>query len=137
MIEFVMSRVWMVVAGLAVAAAVLVAFGGLNDSITEHRSTAGAGSIADLIDELEAEDGAAEMRVAVDRMIADRGTALVIYPGSIWVQSDGQSRAVACSSNIALLDNGQRVDELRLGSGDVIVIRASSGTVQLEKVSTM
>jgi len=135
-IEFVMSRVWMVVAGLAVAAVIMAAFGGLNDGIAEHRSMAGAGSIADLIEELEAEAGAAEMRVTMDGMIAD-GETIVIHPGSIWVQGDGRSRAVACSSNIILFDNGRTVDELRLASGDVIVVRASSGTVQLEKVSTM
>ena len=128
---------WMVVAGLAVAAVILAAFGGLNDSIVERQRNAGIESIADLIAELEAEDGAVEMRIAVDGMVVDREDVIVICPGSIWLLGDGESRAVACSSNIALVDDGQRVDELRLGSGDVLVIRVSEGAVQLEKVSTI
>lgn len=132
-----MSRVWMVIAGLAVAAVILAAFGGLNDSIAGRHGTAGAESIAKVIEELEAEDCTLEMRLSLEELMVDREDVIVIHPGSIWVLGDGKSRAVACSSNIALLDNGQQVDELRLGCGDALVIRASSGTVQLEKVSTM
>ena len=137
MIEFVMSRVWMVIAGLAVAVVILAAFGGLNDSIAQSRNMTGAESIAEVIAELEAGDGTAEMSITIDRMIADKGDVILIHPGSIWVLGGGKGRAVACSPDIALLDNGQRVDELRLGCGDVIIIRAFSGQVQLEKVSTM
>lgn len=137
MIEFVMSRVWMVIVGLAMAAVILAAFGGLNENIADSRSMAGAEAIAGIIDDLEDEEGSVELRIEIDEMIADRGTVLIIHPGSIWVQDEAGRRAVACSSDIVLLDGGQRVDELRLLSGDVVVIRASAGEIQLEKVSTM
>jgi RsiW-degrading membrane proteinase PrsW (M82 family) len=57
MIEFVMSRVWMVIVGLAMAAVILAAFGGLNENIADSRSMAGAEAIAGIIDDLEDEEG--------------------------------------------------------------------------------
>lgn len=137
MMEFVMSRVWMVIAGLAITAVLLTVFAGLDRSITEQEGQEGARTLARMIDALEDEGGSAEMRLEIDEVIAGQGTTLVVRPGSLWVEDGRTSEAVACSSSIVLLDDGHRVDSLQLARGDVIVIRSSAGQVQLEKVSAM
>jgi succinylglutamate desuccinylase len=137
MMEFVLSRVWMVIAGLAVMAVLLAAFTGLNQGMEERSDIEGAYSLAGIIDRLEEEEGSVVMEVDLDRTIADTETYFVLCPGSIWVHSGGSAHAVTSSGKIVLFDNGVMVDSLRLEKGDRIVIRSSSGEVQVEKVSTM
>ena len=135
--EFVLSRVWMVIAGLAITVVLLAAFAGLDRDISDQEGQEGARTLARMIDALEDEGGSAEMRIEVDEVIAGQGTTLIVRPGSIWVEDGRTSEAVACSGSIVLLDDGHRVDSLQLTRGDVVVIRSSAGQVQLEKVSTM
>jgi len=137
MMEFVLSRVWMVIAGLAITAVLLAVFAGLDHSISDQEGQAGARTLARMIDALEDEGGSAEMRVEVDELITGQGTSLVVRPGSIWIEDGRTSEAVACSGSIVLFDDGHRVDSLQLARGDVVIIRSSAGQVQLEKVSAM
>ena len=137
MMEFVLSRVWMVVAGLAVMAVLLAAFAGLNQGIEDRSEIEGAESLAGMIDRLEGEEGSVAIMVDLDRTITDPETCFVLNPGSIWVHGGGSAHAVAVSEDVILFDNGSKVDSLRLEKDDHIVIRSTSGEVQVEKVSTV
>lgn len=137
MMEFVLSRVWMVMVGLAFMAVIVAAFAGLDQRMMERSDAEGAEALAGIIRDMGHEEGYVEMEIDLHRTIASPETELTICPGSIWIQKEGIGRAVACSSDIDLFDNGKRVDSLHVARDDRLVIRSSSGQVQLEKVSTM
>ncbi|MBI0584678.1 MAG: hypothetical protein ISF22_10700 [Methanomassiliicoccus sp.] len=136
MIEFVMSRVWMVIAGVAVMAVIVASFAGLDRNVQREVEMEGAETLAAVMNELAAWEGQGETRVEVDGLLIEREATIMICPGSIWVNGPSSSRAVGCATDLILVDGGRQVDSLELAHGDHVVIRtAGDGIVQLEKVS--
>ncbi len=138
MIEFVMSRVWLVIAGLAMAAAVLVAFTGLDDGTRDKAAMDGANALADLIEDLRVKGQIGEVRVDGRDVIFDDGHSLRVCNGSIWVQSGQEEHAVAGPRDLVLVEEGRAVDSLTIRPGDQLVLRSfmigGKIGVQLEKV---
>jgi hypothetical protein len=136
MIEFVLSRVWMVIAGLAMIAVVLAAFNGLDQGVRDGADIEGAKALVGVIEEMSTVHGPAELRVQVDELLMGKGTFLEVRPGSVWVHGPDHARAVTCPTAIVLIDGGDVTDKLVLRSGDLVAVRTDGSEVQLEKVFT-
>jgi hypothetical protein len=138
MIEFVMSRVWLVIAGLAMAAAVLVAFTGLDDGTRDRAAVDGANALADLIGDLRTNGQTGEVRIDGRDVIFANGYSLRVCNGSIWVQNGQTERAVVGPGDLVLVEGSHIVDTMTIRPLDQLVVRSflSGGKmgVQLEKV---
>ena len=66
MIEFVLSRAWMVIAGLAMTAVVLAAFNGLDKGVHDGVNLEAAEALTGVIEEMGTVRGSAEIRIPVD-----------------------------------------------------------------------
>jgi hypothetical protein len=132
MIEFVLSRVWMVMAGLSVMVVVLAAFGGLDRSVERDADLAGASSLSAAVSDLQREGSTGELRVELNGVMSGEAS-YTIYRWGIEVRGAGHGDEFL--DMVTLLD-GAPVDRLEVGPSDVLVIRAWSGQVQVEKVST-
>jgi hypothetical protein len=134
MIEFILSRVWMIMAGIAVMVVIVAAFDGLQDHMTQEAFTDGAEVLSEMIDAME-QEGQGEVRVEMDALLSSSGTTMEVRPGSIWMHNGDQTRAVECPS-IQLVDRGVHVPSITLTRGDAVIIRSTNGgPVQVEKVS--
>ncbi|MDW5563485.1 MAG: hypothetical protein SA339_09690 [Methanomassiliicoccus sp.] len=137
MMEFVMSRVWMVIAGLAVLTVIMAAFAGLDRKAEEAVDMEGASTLSSVISDLQRNEATAEMAVDMGAMISDQQVTFSISTGTIEI-NEGRRRGIAgFYEAVTLIIDGQAVDRLEVGRDDVLLIRSSAGKVQLEKVSTM
>lgn len=138
MIEFVMSRVWLVIAGLAMAGVVLVAFTGLDDGTRDRAAVDGANALADLTEELRTNGQVGEVRVDGRDVIFDDDYSLRVCNGSIWVQSGQKEHAVAGPRDLVLVEGNRTVDSLTIRRSDQLVVRSfmTGGKlgIQLEKL---
>jgi hypothetical protein len=141
MMDLIMSRVWLVIAGLMVTAAVLYSFGAMDDRSRNASEMEGAESLASSIEALSKDVYEGTLTFEAKDLLPAGGEPLRVFNGSIWIGEGTTARAVDISSPLVLISDGVRVDHLIVHGGDVLTIR-SIGTpeereVHLEKVSAM
>ncbi len=141
MMELIMSRVWLVIAGLMVTGAVLYSFGALDDRGRSASEMEGAKSLARSIEVLRTDVCEGTLVFEAKDLLPAGGDALRVFNGSIWIGEGRTARAIDMSSPVVLISDGVRVDQLIIHEGDSLTVR-SFGTleerkVQLEKVSAM
>jgi len=138
MLEFITSRVWMIIAGLVLAGAIMGAFNGLDRQTVDQAALDRASSLGDVIEEMRWTGQTGEVRIDARTLLVDKSHSLVVNDGSIWVRSGGRSTAVDGPSGLVLLDDGTDVKELIVTWSDTVILsaRAPGGTivVQVEKV---
>lgn len=137
--ELIMSRVWLVIAGVMVTGAVLFSFGALDDHSRDAAEMEGAESLARSIGHLSSDVSEGTLVFEAKDLLPPNGDPLRVYNGSIWVGEGTSARAVDIGSPIALISDGERVDHLIVHSDDLLIIRSTGALegreVQLEKVS--
>lgn len=141
MMELIMSRVWLVIAGMMMTGAVLYSFGALNDNDRYASEMEGAEALARSIESLGTSVPEGTVVFEAKDLLPAGGGPLRVYNGSIWIGERATARAVDLPTPVVLISDGARVDHLIVDGGDVLIIR-SIGTleervVQLEKVSAM
>jgi hypothetical protein len=138
MIEFVMSRVWLVIAGLAVAGVVVLSFTGLDDGARDKVAVDGANTLGGLIEELQNNGQTGEVRVDGQDILFDDDHTLRVCNGSIWVQSGSREHAIDGPRDLVLVEGHRDVDGLTIQRSDQIILRSfmvnGQIVVQLEKV---
>jgi hypothetical protein len=137
MMEFVLSRAWMVIAGLAVTAVILAAFSGLNGSVEREADLEGASALSEMISELQSKEDSLELRIDLGRIMLDQESTYLVREWGIELVENGYSRVAGTYNQISLIEDGRPVDCLHVGSKDILMIRSSSGEVQVEKASVM
>lgn len=140
MMELVMSRVWMVIAGTVLAGVVMAAFSGLDERTENAVTMEGASTLARTIISLSSGEHEGVVVIEADDILPAGHRHLTICDGSIWIVEGPSARAVVIPLGTILLDGEARTDRLMVVAGDVLIIRSctsteGSRTVQLEKVS--
>ena len=74
MMEFVLSRVWMVIAGLAVMAAILASFAGLNGSVERGMDREGVSALSSMVSDLQRSGATADLKVAMRDLLGGHGS---------------------------------------------------------------
>lgn len=140
MMELVMSRVWMVIAGLVLAGVVLSSFGALDDRTREAAELEGARALASTVEALGSNGQEGALTIIVDDILPDGHRSLTIYEGSIWIGAGPSAMAVTIPHGAVLMADEERVESLTLMAGDLLIARSyldpdGNRAVQLEKVS--
>jgi hypothetical protein len=124
MIEFVMSRVWLIIAGLAVVAVVLATFAGLDAGTRDRGAADGANALADLMEGLRTSGQVGEVQVDGRDLLFDDGHSLRVCNGSIWVKAGSKERAVEGPQDILLVEGNRCVDVLTIQRSDRLILRS-------------
>ncbi len=139
MMELIMSRFWLVIAGMMVTGALLFSFGALDDRSRDAAEMEGAESLARSIEALSSDVCEGTLMLEAKDLLPASGDPLRVYDGSIWIGEGASARAVDIGSSIVLISDGDQVDHLIIYSDDVLSIRSCGPlevrVVQLEKVS--
>jgi hypothetical protein len=131
MMEFVLSRVWAIIAGLVVMAAIMTSFAGLNGSIERGMDHEGASALSSMVSDLQRSGATADLKVEMREMMRGHGP----WTFERWgVHAGG---AVTFHDLVTLIEGGREVGTMEVGPGDALMVRSVSGEVQLEKISTM
>lgn len=131
MMEFVLSRVWMVIAGLAVMAAILASFAGLNGSVERGMDREGASALSSMVSDLQRSGATADLKVEMRDLLGGHGSFSI----KRWGIDAGGSAAF--HNMVALIEGGREVEAMEVGPSDALMLRSVRGEVQLEKISTM
>jgi hypothetical protein len=139
MMELIMSRVWLVIAGIMVTGAVLFSFGALDDHSRDAVEMEGAESLARSIENLSSDVSEGKLEFEAKELLPPNGDPLRVYNGSIWVGEGTSAQAVDIRSSLVLISDRERVDHLIIYGDDLLILRSSGALdereVQLEKVS--
>lgn len=131
MMEFVLSRVWMVIAGLAVMAAILASFAGLNGSVERGMDREGASALSSMVSDLQRSGATADLKVEMRDLLGGHGSFSI----KRWGIDAGGSAAF--HNMVTLIEGGREVEAMEVGPSDALMLRSVRGEVQLEKISTM
>jgi len=139
MMELIMSRVWLVIAGLMMTGAVLYSFGVLDDNERNASEMVGAEALASSIEALSTSVHEGMVMFEAKDLLPNGGDPLRVYNGSIWVGDGATAQAVNMAAPVVLFSDGDRVSDIIVHSDDVLILRSigalSEREVQLEKVS--
>lgn len=136
MTEFLLSKLWMVIAGLAVMAAVMASFGSLDDRTAENGLKAEMASTSNILEELSSCPVGTTVRIAPD-IPAD--SVLRVGNGSLWLVRDGPDLLMPIRSEVIAMEGGVAVPYIEARPGDLFsatrmeINGARSTVVQLEK----
>lgn len=136
MMEFLLSKLWMIIAGLAVMAAVLASFGSLDDRTAEGDTMNALAATGDVLSEMESCPIGTTVRLSPE---IPSGSALRIGNGSVWLVREGNDLMISCSAKVTALENGEVIPFVEALPGQSITATRASvdGTVvtvvQLEK----
>lgn len=134
--EFVLSKVWMVLGGLALAAVVTASFASLNLGAGAEQEMRGAEALSDILSGMSSTPGG-EMVIEIKDLVSG-DSCFVIRKGSVWLESGGVKKMIPSLANIIMLSDAGEVDELRLCCSDILRINSIATedgvAVQLEKV---
>ncbi len=103
MMEFFLSKVWMVLVGLVLAGALSAAFLGVQDREEGEMARQCAQSMADLIGRLGEADVGTRCMVDMSSYLRP-GTSMELAAGSVWVRWEGGQVAAASPMNLLLPD---------------------------------
>ena len=136
MIEFFLSKIWMIMAGLAVMAVVMAAFGSLDDRTAEDDLRTELASVSNIMEELHSCPVGTTVRI-VPHLPPD--SVLRVGNGSLWLVRDGPDVLLPIRSEVVAMEDGIAVPYVEAHSGgSFLAFRAVlNGTqvtvVQLEK----
>lgn len=137
MMEFLLSKLWLFLAGAAVLAVTVAAFGSLHDAFAEEGTRAAVDEVRSVLAELDGCPPGTLVRLAPD---LPSGSALRVGNGTVWLVREGADIGLAGPAVVALRD-GSAVAYIEARPGDVMVAeRRTAGDsvvtfVQLEKAA--
>ncbi len=103
MMEFLLSKLWMVIAGLAVMAVVIASFGSLDDRTTEDGLRDEMASASNILEEMHGCPAGTTVRIAPD-IPAD--SIMRVGNGSLWLVRDGPDLVIPIRSKIVAMEDG-------------------------------
>ena len=136
MMEFLLSKLWMVITGLAVMAAVVAAFGSLDDRTAEGGLKTEMASTSNILEELSGSPVGTTVRIAPD-IPAD--SVLRVGNGSLWLVRGGSDLLMPIRSEVIAMEGNVAVPYIEARPGDSFsatrmeINGMRSTVVQLEK----
>lgn len=117
MLEFLLSKLWMFIAGTAAIAVVLAAFGGLNGSLAEEGTRSAVEDVSGTLAELGSCPVGTTVRLAPDLA---PGTVIRVGSGAVWLVRDGGDLMVTGPTVVPRQD-GHPAAYVEAGPDDTIV----------------
>jgi hypothetical protein len=144
--EFVLSKLLLVVLGVAIIASFAGMFGGL-DERTELRSAKDCVSrLAEVFNRISSSNGVAECRLVMSEMLPSKDCRLEIARGSLWLIWNDLRCPAEISQEFALVEevnsSTMQAERLSCGYGDVLIVESHfirdkrMLSVHIENVST-
>ncbi|KQM11290.1 hypothetical protein AOA80_09020 [Methanomassiliicoccales archaeon RumEn M1] len=136
MMEFFLSKLWMIIAGLAVMGAILASFGALDDRTVEEGLMAEMASTSNILEEMNGCPVGTMVRIVPD---LPSEAVLRIGNGSLWLVRGGPDIMVEIHSEVVAMEGGLVVPYVEAAPGGAFIASRAeqNGTlvtvVQLEK----
>ena len=136
MMEFLLSKLWLVIAGLALMAVVLASFGSLDDRMAEGDLSRAMAATSNVLSEMETCPLGTTVRLTPEM---PSGSTMRIGNGTLWLVRDGNDLMLSCPAQVVAIENGRVVSFIEASPGmSITATRAAvDGTivtvVQLEK----
>ena len=143
MMEFFLSKVWLFVCGIAVTAVLVLAFSGMDHSVTDGETQRRVAQLAQVLDSVSDSPGHLCMMVPVADYLQDGRSVVVISHGYVSIQTGADRCYAPLHAAIVLTDdNGTASDNCTLVHGDVLIVQkdpAKKGglSVQVAKERTV
>jgi hypothetical protein len=123
MMEFFLSKLWLFVCGIVVTAVLVMAFSGMDHSVTVDEAQRRAAQMADVLDSVSDSPGNVHMTIAVADFLPDDRSLILISEGLIYIESGTERRYAPLHSTICLTGvNGSVLENCSLVHGDLLLI---------------
>ena len=136
MMEFFLSKVWLFVCGIAVTGVLLMAFSGMDHSVTDDESQRRVLQLAEVLDSVSDAPANVHMTIIVADYVPEGSSSVLITKGYVCLDS-GTERCYASLHSAFVISgrNGAEVNDLTLSYGDILLLHkdpANKGVVQVQ-----
>jgi hypothetical protein len=111
MMEFFLSKVWLFVCGLSVTAVLVLAFSGVDHSVTNDEFQRRASQMADVLDSVSYSPNDINVTIAVADFLPDPSSVAKISKGYVCIGSGAERRYAPLHATIMLTDRTGSVSE--------------------------
>ena len=136
MMEFFLSKVWLFVCGIAVTGVLLMAFSGMDHSVTDQESQRRVVQLAEVLDSVSDTPANVQISVTVADYLPQGSSSVSISKGYVCLDSGTERKCAGLHSSFVLAGiNGTEVDSLILFHGDILLVHkdpAKKGVVQVQ-----
>jgi hypothetical protein len=136
MMEFFLSKVWLFVCGIAVTGVLLMAFSGLDHSVTDDELQRRVVQLAEVLDSVSDAPANVQMTIAVADYVPEGSSSVLITKGYVCLDSGTERSYASLHSAFVLAGrNGTGLDNLTLFHGDILLLHrdpANKGVVQVQ-----
>jgi hypothetical protein len=136
MIEFFLSKVWLFVCGIAVTAVLVMAFSGMDQSVTDDETQRRATQFADVLDSVADSAGSVQMKISVADYLPDQWSVVCLSNGYLSMQTGAEKRYAPLHATMVISDqNGPISGKCQRAAGDVLVVHndpAKKGCISVQ-----
>lgn len=136
MMEFFLSKVWLFVCGIAVTGVLVLAFSGMDHSVTDDESQRRVVQLADVLDSVSESPDTVQMTIAVADYLPDGHSSVLITKGYVSIESGAERKYAILHSNIVLNENnGIDPENFILVHGDILMVHkdpAKKGVIHVQ-----
>jgi hypothetical protein len=133
MMEFFLSKVWLFVCGIAVTGVLVLAFSGMDHSVSDDETQRRVQQLAEIIDSVSNSADNVQMTIAVADYLPDESSSVSIKNGYVCVDTGTERRYASLHSSILLKCAGPT--DLPLVHGDLLLVHRDpikKGVVQIQ-----
>ena len=122
MMEFFLSKIWLFVCGIAVTAVLVLAFSGMDHSVTNDEAQRRVSQLADVLDSVSCSTSDVNITIAVTDFLPQDSSVARIANGYVSVESGAERQYAALHSTIVLTDrSGTVAANCTLVHGDLLL----------------
>jgi hypothetical protein len=126
MIEFFLSKVWLFVCGIVVTGVLVMAFTGVDHSITDDESQRRVSQVASALDSVADSSDRVAMTIKADDYLKDDRSTMLISKGYVCIRS-GDVRNYAAMHATVVQKYGNGSEDLTLAHGDILLVENGMG----------
>ncbi len=141
MMEFFLSKVWLFVGGIAVTGVLVLAFSGIDRSVSDDESQRRVDQLADALDAVSNTPDLVSFRLSVADYLPDARSSMLISKGYVCIQ-EGTDRSYASLHCAIVLTHANGSDDLTVSWDDILLVNKGMGVrgiiqVQVAKERTV
>ena len=123
MMEFFLSKVWLFICGIAVTAVLVLAFSGMDHSVTDDEAQRRVSQLADILDSVSFSPNSLNMTITVGDFLPEDRSVVLIAKGYVTIESGTERRYATLHSTIIINDwNGTISENCVLVHGDRMLV---------------
>ena len=104
MMEFFLSKVWLFICGIAVTAVLVMAFSGMDHSVTDDEAQRRVTQLAGILDSVSFSPNSVNLTITVDDFLPEDGSVVLMGEGYVTVESGTERRYAALHTTIIMND---------------------------------